>query len=382
MSYRKLSVTLGMLLIAALHTSHFGNASESRDEIIQSVLAVRERLQGGLHVQYSVRQAVTDPRIGYGFVHFGGSADGSALFPFWHAEHAMAGSREYHRSSSDPAGFLDTDRTIVIDDKYYYGLVPATRVVDAYEKSVHELASLPLAAAPVEELYWELIGYQSRSHKRRTTIGDADRSRPYDLLAVLADGSYVIETSKDAVSNNIVILSKPGVERIELDPRYDYAITRRERNWNSVDTLKIAFSNSKFEHVDGKVWLPKESEINYYPKPENSYAGSIAVIATMTVDRLSLTPPESLLTPDLGGMIQVMDLKHKNDGKVEVKPVFINELDGSKLSSFLKDAPRGVGPNPYKASTVRTNGSRVFAIVAVVLVVAATLLILVRRNRV
>lgn len=377
MVFRRL-VALSLGLILALHFAQLGLAQESRNEISQRVRFVREQLNRGLHVQYSVNQAVADPKIRYGLVHFGSSSDGSSLIPFWHAEHAMAGSREFHRSSSASTGYKDSDRILVFDEHYFFSLLPLTQVVGAYKKSLHDVGDLPLDASPVEELYWELIGFQSRSGKKRITVSGSTQA--YDILTVLADGSYAIEAGKNASSEPTVILTKPGVERIELDPKYDYAMIHRERNWDSSDTLKIVLSNSKFELVDGKVWLPKESVINYYPEPENEFAGSVAVKSTLSADQISLNPPEKLLIPDLTGMIQVMDLHHQSDGKVAIKPVFIKDLDGSKLSEFLKEAPRGIGPNPYKSNSTKENVN-ITSFAIVTLFGFVLMVVLWRRNR-
>lgn len=337
-----------VLLVFACGAFQSALGQGPKEEILRDVSRGREKLMEGIHVQYSVRQAVVDETARFGIVHFGSSSDGSSLLPFWHAEHAVAGDREFHRASKQPEEYEEADRVFVYDRTYYYSLLRATQVANAYLKADHNAYDLPLDASPVEELYWELIGIRSRSAGKgngRVTLA-GNNNVPFDLLDVLKDDSYVLKSNSDVSDGELIEIECAGVDKISLNAAFGFAITKRDRNWADSDKPMMKLENSDFEQVADNAWIPRKSEITYFPKPDNDRAGSEAVVAKLTVDLISRNPPDSLFVPDVTQIIQVMDLTHHADGKVSVKPVFINELAGKNLSDFLQTARRSVGPAP------------------------------------
>jgi hypothetical protein len=142
------------------------------------------------------------------------------------------------------------------------------------------------------------------------------------------------------------VVEKLGVERIWLDEKLGFAVTKRERNWRDSDVPMNMIENSAFTKLGENVWLPRESQISYYPFPESTCSGQVAVTARLATRELSLTPAPSLFAPNLEGIVQAHDMTMLDDNRMTIKFVNIHNFDGEKLTEYLRTAPESLVPNP------------------------------------
>jgi len=306
------------------------------------VSASRKILERGFHAEYEVSQRFSRKDCGFAFVHVGGSMAGDRLLPYWRSMHATKDARYFHRSTTDKAGFGPEDRTSVSDGENHYSVSPSVKLV-----SVHR-EGRPHETRPVEELYMELIGFETSRWEFLPSLRGHGNPHPFDLLQVLGDRGYSVQYEESSAGNRsqVVVLEKPGVERIWLDQKRGFVITKRERKWNNSDVTMTLIENSAFVELAENVWLPQSSRIDYYAPADSPCAGDVAVTAELSILKLSLDPPESLFYPDLDGIVQVHDITHGPDGSMDLKQFNPKGVDGSQLTEYLKSAPEMLGANP------------------------------------
>jgi hypothetical protein len=362
-------------LLLAFTQSSWAQEAPAREKIRQTIRTTREVLKHGLHTHYDVNQSFHRKDCGFALVHIGGSA-GDRLLPFWHGEHAMQDGKFYHRTGGSRE-FTAKEESTMFDGATYYSQTPKARVVLVYREGI-----FPVQMTPAELLYMELIGYESpRAVERVPTLRGIGNPHPFDLLDVLSDDSYSIRFAEPMSDIKIIVLEKPGVERIWLDEDRGFAVVKRQRNWNDSDVPMMMIENSEFVELADGVWLPRASEIKYYAPPKTVCSGQVAIIAKLTMRELSLSPPNSLFVPNMDGVVQAIDftLVEGEENKYRTKHVnIVDEMVGQNLAEFVRITPESLGPNPHNSTLGILGGSRLkrwvlLANLVVVIVIAAIL---------
>jgi hypothetical protein len=354
----------------------------SREKMRDVIGAMREVLKHGLHTHYEVNQSLDRKDCGSALVQIGGGADGSQLHPYWHGEHAMKDGKFYHRTGGSREAFTAEEMATMFDGATYYSHMPKSRVVILYREAPHP----PGAMTPNELLYMELIGFESPTAREPVpSLRGVGNPHPYDLLEILSDDSYSMRYADQTLQSRIVVLEKPGVERIWLDENRGFAVTKRQRNWNNSDVPMMIIENSEFVELAGGAWLPRASEIKYYGRPDTACSGMVAVTAKLTMRELSHSPPDSLFVPNVEGAIQAVDLTlvPGKSNQYRTKHVNLNDFNGENLAEFVKITPASLGPSPNNNTVGLLGGSRMrrWVLLANLVLVLVILAAIFRRRR-
>ncbi len=310
-----------LIAIITISTGFFTttlNAEEviSRADLIKGIQSFNAKIDRGLHVQYSanVNLAVPVEKANTeGILAIGSRKPGIAPPQLWRAEHAYLnnGTKYFHLTAGSEDMKSDNDSLArkVADGKLTYIFYKDHSVLIVLQgKALKKYSKVP---TPDEELYKEILGFESTKHNRVHTLRGSKNPNPYDLLTVVKDKTYKISQADKTFGKNIVLLEKLNVDRIWLDASRNFSIVRRERFWGTEKTLKAVFTNSEFKKTTDGVWLPQKSVIEYYGKPGTKFftPDQVVVRTTLTIQHVSLTPPEKLFKPDLSDITYVVNME-------------------------------------------------------------------------
>lgn len=224
-------------LVAHLLFGSVGSSTEVPREAIQAVETRTAALKSGLYVEYTVDQKlVRDGERVYLHVASPGKAK-SGWAVKWTSEHAIRGNQYRHRTCVGAE--LDTNEGLIVSDgENAYVHSALTKIVKVF----------PAAAClekPQEMLYWELLGYESPGQDKLTTLRGFRDPNPYDIGQVLKLEGYSVESS-----GGLVVLKKPLVDEIWLDPAKGWCIVKRVRNWVDTDLPMITFEVKEFARFE------------------------------------------------------------------------------------------------------------------------------------
>ena len=178
---------------------------------------------------------------------------------------------------------------------------------------------------PQDSLYLEMLGFDSGKTKGVRMSGHVDKV--FDVLDVLNDDSCLVSV-KDS-SPNLIFVERGKLDRIVLDSSKSFAVVKRAREFPD-GGMKLEFVCEDFEHVDGRVWMPKTCRLKYYRPLGKDRAGELTADVKLVVEEVSLAPPPSLFElPKDRGIKSLFDVENDN---------FLNAkaLKDSELESFLQ----------------------------------------------
>jgi hypothetical protein len=321
----------------------------SRAELIREVSKMRGELQQrGFQVGYSVNQTFVAEDCAFSGVHVGGTMDPGKVLSFWWAEHAYSDARYFH---------LTSDQQLKLDaDRYQHSHVRsdgAVILVVAGGRKIAEFRGIDSAQSKIpidEELYREIIGFESSRQDLKTTLRGFRSPEPYDLLSVLESAEYTIHKADEALGEDVIVIEKTGVEKVWLDRARGCAILQYERWSENSSELSVQIKNSDFEKLGDSVWLPKKCDVFYYGNEGSGCSGQVAVHSTLTVDHISLDPPDMLFDLDREKVTAVVAVE-KGQGSIDSS--ILVDLESSKGQDLKKFVESKLEPQ-------ETNSARTF----------------------
>lgn len=316
----------------------------SRDALVEKIESFKRQVTDGLHVRYHVTQALVVPEADSRTIHIGGRDQGDTPLPFWRGEHAYrdASGKDFHLTATSKYISEEDDASLakkVYDGKLGYAFHTDNKAAIVYRGNANGI--IPNGMLPDEELYKELLGFESARQNIGNTIRGYKNPDPYDLLTVVKDETYSISLADDKVfGDSVILLEKSNVDRIWLDTSINYSIVRRERYHQGMKSLETTFVNSEFEEVGDGVSLPKKSVIEYYGNPNSTdfVPDQVIVKAILSTDLLSLSAPDKLFEVDLANMQDIVDVEKS------LKPIRLAPHAGETMEEFLDNAEHHTKP--------------------------------------
>ena len=304
----------------------------TRQEIVDAVGSAHTRIEKGFHVRYVVNQKVKKSTSPDFMVHVGRDR--------WWGEHAYLddGKQKFLHRTLDSK--IDPESKTAIPGRFFDGEVGVLLTAESPTAQIFRgeaLAATMIFLKPDEELFHELIGFESGRQDIGFTIRGFENPNPYDLREVLGDDTYVMKKPGGSFGENIILFEKKGFERIWIDANLGFSVVQRERNWEPNGPLRVTFVNSDFEKVDGEIFLPQSSLIKYYGSPKSNDEGRVSATATLKVESATLNPDKALFELPEDKLSGLLDVNKANAGLSHVRMAPIGE---EGVAAFLDAAAK------------------------------------------
>ncbi len=182
----------------------------------------------------------------------------------------------------------------------------------------------------LQDYYGDMIGLSrlSRAGLPRSLAGDT--GLPYELDRLIPSGAYHLAGRQPMDGEDCVILERPGLDRLWLSERYEYAIVRREWNWSVGGPLKRVIRNTDFREVAPHHWLPWKCVMDIYGTPLTNPARLVGTLEA-TLQEANVAVSDDLFEPNFPPRTRVYDLDSGTD-------VTLGKSDEGSLERLIAEA--------------------------------------------
>ncbi|MGC8639201.1 MAG: hypothetical protein ACP5XB_04905 [Isosphaeraceae bacterium] len=338
---------------------------------------MQDQLKKEILVKYHISRKVLREDPALSEAHLPGPGKGRPCLS-WRTELARKGERTYGVTTTADRKIPNrkAPNTIVKIFDGLRGWSLTGGLPDARMLRGNMLAAHWRVLVPEEEIYLEVNGLESARQGWGITFrgGETDT---FSVADAFGKGEYSIAPAPSQVDGKkCILLERPGLDKVWIDPSRGYALLKREWNWAKGKPLKVRITNSELREESKGLWLPYHSLVEYCSKSDAT-PGLVCMTTDLVVDELSTSVPDSIFVPEIAVGATVWD--YENNTSWSMPP-----REGKSFEKIIEESRFHLRRSPIRTAVPpnRPSAPTIVAIVVVnLLVVVGLAVYLLRRRR-